>query len=1104
MHPPILLDDLEILERIGAGGMGAVWRARHVPSGEVVAVKTLPVFGGASAVVRRALEDEIRSVASLDHPHIVAVYDRGRVDAHAAAASGGLLQPGSPYLVMEYVSGGTLTDLRALTWPRVRGLLLQVLDALAHAHARGILHRDVKPPNILLDPDTGAARLTDFGLARSAAGPGLRSAAVGTPEFMAPELVTGATLEQGPPSDLYGLACVAWALLCGAPPFTGAPERVLDAQVGAPLPTFAPRVDVPSSVEVWLRRCLAKEPTDRYALAADAADALRAIDAIPPPADWRRPPDPRPALHLRGAGLALYGVRSIPMVGRDDERDALWSSLHRVRDGHPRGVVLRGPAGVGKSRLARWLCERSEELGAARSLHATHGDQPGPHDGLGPMLLDLLGLDGPPRSVVRQALERLLPEAPDTVAALTEIARPTTAAELAAGARPTRFARSEERYLAIEALLVRLGRDRPVVVWLDDAHLGIDSLAFASFLLRARRVADLPVLVLLTVRDEDLPERALEGALLSGLLAMPACDQLGVTALDASEHPALVRGLLGLDGPLADRVEERTAGNPLFAVHLVGDWVQRGVLEAGGGGLRLRAGVDVSLPSDLRAVWSRPVEALLGGRAPADRLALELGAALGHAVDAGEWLGVCRSVGIEPSDDLLAAAAGRSLVLPEADQWTWAHGMVREAILASADAPARHTACAEYLAPLLDTFDQNRLGAHWMSAGRPDRAFHPFLESSVRQDNRGDQARARRSMERARDALDVLDVSPTDPRALKMRYQLALFQTSSGDLSQAITLLQALVPDVAAAGAHALQVSVLHSMARAQANNGQGDVALRTAEEALALYETAGIDEPRRLARALGTAAIAAARSAGPEVELAYARRAREIAMEYGSDAYLVASSGTTLATALLHNEDYEGARPVLDATIAHAREWGFVAAEVRALNLMGEIARFQGDYAAAEGFLLRAVALSEARRPVGNVLVRTNLALLALERGDPLTATAKAKHARELAVAQGNRAFTFYANLIALSGAAVAEDWEEWDASWVAVAPLLSDPFRDPEMAMILRWAGEYAAASPQRAAKARAAELRYWERFGTEEEKEEARARLSLEEPTEPHASP
>src|SRR5688500_7253036 len=436
--------------------MGEVRRGVHEPTGTEVAVKVITTRFARGRTFLDALRHEIWAMARLDHAGIVAVLDHGEVTDEEADASAGLLVGGAPYLVMELVEGTTLRTLgHAGNWAAMRAVLLAILDALAHAHARGVVHRDVEPANVLFagwSPQPHALRLADFGLAYALHSTEHSHAlGAGTPWYMAPEQVLGNWRDQGAWTDLYAVGCLGYWLASGKPPYwqLGSDDARL-AQVEAPRAPLEPAFDVPGALRGWLDAVLAKRPRDRFQTAADAARALRAIPAdavgarpwrpitatrgpaeptivgppgasrssMPPPPrivpaaapdDWRSDTTEVRAPDVLAAGLALHGLRSVPLAGRDEERDALWDMLREVVEQRDlRVVVIDGGPGVGKSRLAEWLETRALELGLAQVVHATHAPTPGPSDGLRAALRRHLGGEGLDRAdTARQVLERI-------------------------------------------------------------------------------------------------------------------------------------------------------------------------------------------------------------------------------------------------------------------------------------------------------------------------------------------------------------------------------------------------------------------------------------------------------------------------------------------------------------------------------------------------------------------------------------------------------------------------------------------------------------------------------------------------------------------------
>lgn len=276
---PTTLGAFDLQEPLASGGIAEVWRGVHRSSGMPVSIKVITGERASSAYFRTSFRNEVRAVAALDHPSIIRVLDHGEIGPGGA----GPLPPGAPYLVMELASAGTLraTERRALAWPEIRTILVALLSALAHAHAHGVIHRDLKPGNVLIcspeDPRPGL-KLTDFGLARLLEDhdrAGSVEAARGTLHFMAPEQCRGLWRDQGPWTDLYALGCVAYQLATGRPPFRGFKgEDLMQAHIEEEPPALPPRRGLPDGYGAWVQGLLAKSPFDRPQRAADAAYEL--------------------------------------------------------------------------------------------------------------------------------------------------------------------------------------------------------------------------------------------------------------------------------------------------------------------------------------------------------------------------------------------------------------------------------------------------------------------------------------------------------------------------------------------------------------------------------------------------------------------------------------------------------------------------------------------------------------------------------------------------------------------------------------------------------------------------------------------------------------
>ncbi len=255
------------LEReLGRGGMGVVYLAREVRLDRSVAIKLLPPELASQEKLRDRFLTEARTAARLSHPYIVPIHSVDEIGQFV-------------FYVMAYVDGETLAQRVAARGPLPAGeaarVLREVAWALAYAHAQGIVHRDVKPANILLERGTERAMVTDFGIARSYAG-GLTAVGelLGTPEYMSPEQAAGEALDGR--SDLYSLGAVGFFALTGAPPFNApTTQAILAQQITKPAPALSSVArGVPPSVARVIDRCLAKEPERRFATGEALADEL--------------------------------------------------------------------------------------------------------------------------------------------------------------------------------------------------------------------------------------------------------------------------------------------------------------------------------------------------------------------------------------------------------------------------------------------------------------------------------------------------------------------------------------------------------------------------------------------------------------------------------------------------------------------------------------------------------------------------------------------------------------------------------------------------------------------------------------------------------------
>ena len=279
-QPRLLGGRYELDGIVGRGGMAEVFRARDIRLDRIVAVKTLREDLARDATFQARFRREAQSAASLNHPSIVAVYDTGEDMSEPAHV---------PYIVMEYVDGRTLRELlrddRRLLPERALEITDGVLRALDYSHRHGIVHRDIKPGNVMLTR-TGEVKVMDFGIARAVSDAQATmtqtAQVIGTAQYLSPEQARGERVDAR--SDLYSTGCLLYELLTGRPPFLGdSPVAIAYQHVREnPVPPSQLDPDIPAWADSIVLRAMAKDPADRYQSAADMrTDIQRALSGVP-------------------------------------------------------------------------------------------------------------------------------------------------------------------------------------------------------------------------------------------------------------------------------------------------------------------------------------------------------------------------------------------------------------------------------------------------------------------------------------------------------------------------------------------------------------------------------------------------------------------------------------------------------------------------------------------------------------------------------------------------------------------------------------------------------------------------------------------------------
>jgi ATP/maltotriose-dependent transcriptional regulator MalT len=851
---------------IGQGGMGTVYRAEQLRLRRNVALKIMAPDLASDPTFRERFLRESQVAATLEHPHVVSVFDAGDLD-------------GVLYIAMRYVQG---CDLRALI-RREHGIspdvavsvLEQVASGLDAAHALGLVHRDVKPSNVLIADARGPddpvqSYLTDFGLSKSAehVSGGTTGRPLGSARYMSPEQIRGERVDGR--SDIYSLACLLYECLAGEVPFVRDSEAaVLYAHLEAPSPRVSDAVGgLPAVLDDVIAWALAKSPADRPGTSGEFAAAV--ADALSGSPSWQRPVPRKVPVAIEPSGSGRREAR--PIVGRLREQAQLLAALEETAAGRGSVVLLVGEAGIGKSTLAHWLSEEAERRGvpAVSGVGGAFGEAPPPYWHWVQVVRVLARRPDASELFARlgDAAAWLVPIAPDIAIALPDV-------EFA----PTPMGADEGRfhvYDALAQLLASAADGSGLVIVLDDLHLADEaSLLALGFI--AGLIRDAGVLVVGTYREEDLARARSERDATSFAELSRSSRNIPLGGLHAEHVGRLIAARTGGEVPngLIERVHTVTAGNPLFVSELLNLLEAQGKLtdsQIASSALPLPTGISDAISQRLAPLPRR------------GREVLDVGAVIGASFRAST---LARAARIPPEEvlELLDQASQRGLVRPVADLadgYAFSHGLVQTAVY---EALPRARRCALH-APVGEALEHDYDVA--AGEGLAEIAYH-FLEAAPAGGKQRAVECARRAAERA-------------------------VRTFAYD--QAITLYTRAL-EIADASRGRERIELLQALGEAQMRAGDTDAARATLQRAA---ETARAhDDPEGLARASLASGIWGLSLGIDEPLLRLAEEAVE-QLEGGHSPGLLACVKAQLATALYYSKEVERRKRLAADSLTLAR----------------------------------------------------------------------------------------------------------------------------------------------------------------------------------------
>lgn len=580
---------------LGSGGAASVWRVQDQDLGVLVALKVLkdtrPGF-------LAKMEREAILASRVVHPNVVAVHDIGRTP------------DGKGYLAFALASDGTMLDVasRPPPWPELLDLTLQLLEALAAMHARGILHLDVKLSNLLLHRGTGGRTqlwLADLGVARALWDDDDDKSVVGTVSYMSPERLTGQHHLWCPSTDLFAVGGVLFRLITGRLPYPARDPSEGLTQRQRPPTALVPRpgLDVPDGLGDVILPMLQFDRRGRYDLASDAIRAFKHLPPVEGPGPgfvcsdnpgghpevrpsrgvpaWHRPPPSPPPADLRVSpperrvpqAPSLLSHREISLVGREPEVELLWRTARTaLRTRRPLLVEVSGPRGSGRTRLLSAFTRALEEAGLGEGARMQYAVAEGPNLGLRGAWRRIL----PPGSrrdiFVREIATTFARDRGASLEQCTSDARLLASWLSPGSARSVALNRSAIRAMMVEHLERRSWRGLSWL-WVEDAHLAGENDDCWS-IVDQLMMRDVPALVLVDVADDQLTPSLLE------LRARhhKAVRRIHLEGLRGREAEALVQAHLPLDAALTRLLVPRASSQPKLVKDLLTHWVRTGEL----------------------------------------------------------------------------------------------------------------------------------------------------------------------------------------------------------------------------------------------------------------------------------------------------------------------------------------------------------------------------------------------------------------------------------------------------------------------------------------------------------------------------------------------
>lgn len=952
-------------EELGVGGMGFVYRAQDILLDRAVAVKLISESGLGTEGRNRLLR-EAQSAAQLNHPNIVSVYDAGEAE-------------GRPFIVMELVDGKSLYSRRPESVEQVISVALQICAALEHAHSHGIIHRDVKPENVLRKAD-GKIKLTDFGLARSVASRlTVEGGISGTAFYLAPEQALGRQIDGR--TDLYALGVMLYELTAGRLPFTGDDLlTVISQHLHAPVvPPSTHNPDIPPALDALILQLLSKLPEDRPSSATEVARILSRLAAV------SEKPLPEAAGKLSMLDQLVRGR----MVGRESEFAEARMVWHRAISEFGQVLLVSGETGIGKTRFVDELTTLVQVQGGQALYSQCYAEGGAPY---APFTQVLRGLFGDrPEEIGRLGLPDLVLDELFSLAPDLRICCP----DLSPNPPLDPQAERQRLFEGVLALCTALAERAPLLLVVEDVHWA-DGGTLSLLRQLSRRLRSLRLLIMLTYREIELDQAHGLNELLLELSRERVSTRIKLGRLDRDQTGQMLAVMFGdeITDEFLTLIYRETEGNPFFIEEVCKALIEDGRIYRENG-VWQRANVEeIQIPQSVRlAIQSR-----LTRLPPFVQDLLLLASIFGREFDFSSLREAC-DLDEEALVDALETAERAQLISEakragQGESFIFVHALIPTTLRESVSGLRRHRLHRRVAAAIerVHPDDLEALAYHYGEAGDEKRARTYVLRAAERARRLYANEEAIRFYSEALELLPRNHPDRFDLLAARSEvYELvAQREAQRADVEEMLALAEAQDDDARRFDALIAQVDFYLATERSRAR----ELARRAVAIAESLQDPVregqalrrqGYDALLRLdytqSRRILETSAARFRDANLGAEAAVSLHTLSLALGYlgehaaaqkaveeaialsqqAGDRRQEAISLRRLAIVYLHQNEYAQALPFAEQALSLHRELGDRLQECHALNVLGLVLAWLGQAQEAKAHLDQSLELAEA-----------------------------------------------------------------------------------------------------------------------------------------------